>query len=165
MKNVTTTNKIALAVASIALIFAAKLAYDANEKLQQLEKNSAGFDLQLKCSTAAKKLINNLGWRGDEALFAAENHYSNKLNKCFVLLTNGDFVGAGKNGKFFRTGTVIDAVEEKQFGEFFGRYTVTDVMNDDAAVDRCSVKLLDGTDAKCSTVGEFKKLAATYMSD
>lgn len=103
------------------------------------------FDLQERCAKQAREAFLNLGWGKYESA-AFENHFNQKLNKCFVQIENSDVMGTWK--------TVSDAFEGKV-------YAVLGLHGDE--VKKCSVTLLSGEERICRSSDEFDALVKQYM--
>ncbi len=116
-----------------------------NQDLQaQLAKQQSNdFDLQSKCSQQAKVFLDYFEGGKSAENISYENHFNQKLNKCFVLISQ--FQNTAPNKIEF----LFDAAEKKEYAE-----------SDSSGY--CSL-LIGG--AKCNSEAEFNGFVSSYMSD
>jgi len=116
------------------------------------------FELQERCAEQARKSFNDMGYnKKDMAGF--ENHYNEKLNKCFVEITNTQTVA---RGEVMTTRMIFDALEGKNYGEYFWQ-TEKGKKYWEVAPFVCDVIAPSGEKQFCKSDEEFKELMKPYM--
>lgn len=123
---------------------------------------SASLDYQQKCAIQASAFFREQsGYKSsDDATY--ENHYSSKLNKCFVKIDGMDGKSARPN--LVHSVAVMDAFEGKTYGEFIWESDQNKKYWDVPPLE-CSVVLINGEDRHCKSQDEFKELIRGYMED
>jgi hypothetical protein len=168
MKNATTI-LLALAVAILgAFAYSQSLATkDQQTKLAQLatavhEKAKTGnLDLQQKCAAQAHAQYVQSGW-GKDPSAGFVNHYNEKMNSCFMVISSTDTKISP--GNVFMNFTLVDAFEGKVFGNYIWR---SDPVKKYWEVKpfMCDITLPSGEKKVCHSDAEFKELIKVYMGD
>ena len=114
---------------------------------------SASLELQGKCSSQAHRALAQSGFDASD-FPKAENHYNEKLGKCFIMIYT---TSAHKNG-LSRYIFLQDAFENRDYGECFFSL-VKDGKNQ---MFTCRVMLPDG-EKICHSFEEFIELTKYYM--
>jgi hypothetical protein len=124
------------------------------------EPNKEQYELQERCGKRATEFFEKeYGHRGvsntetGQSTAQFENHYSPKLNKCFVLVSTMAFENANKTKSYSFDDILIDINDNKIVGEYFQR-------NNNAAPDMCNVASAD-----CHSKEEWRTLLRPYMED
>ncbi len=132
---------------------------NANEAAASASKAeaSASLELQGKCARQALEWFKAMGW--DKERFAVfTDHYSPKLNKCFVEVENTSVdYGVPMNSKI-----VADAFE----GKLYGSYVWDNPRGKkywEVPPTICRVTLSSGEEKQCRSSEEFDELAKQYM--
>ena len=148
------------------------------DKVAQLEKQNAeikaqlvkqnattDFDLQAKCSTAAKTWFNE-NWSRDKdtILLDHSSHYNAKQNKCFILVEyhyNSHFGGPGTES-WANSMTIMDVFENAKYADF-GESHITHFKPTTTVDDHVITCNVQGNN--CKTMEEFNNLIRPYMND
>lgn len=115
---------------------------DLNIKIENLEKNN--LDAQEKCAKQADKTFTSLGYES-KGTDSFENHYSQKLNKCFIEIISTNFPHQNK--------MLFDAFEGKSYGNYSWN----------TEKDKkywCTI-----LDKNCNSEVEFDNFVKTYMEN
>jgi hypothetical protein len=144
-----------------------KLEKENQEMKAKLEKNNVAldYDLQAKCSKDARAWFHE-NWSRDKdtILLDFSNHYSAKLNKCFIFVeyhynsspSNGDL------SSWANYMTLYDVYENVKYAEFSQNHIVhgkPDFKLEEPVIT-CDVR---GT--KCNALDEFNNLLPPYTND
>lgn len=141
---------------------------NADLKAEVAKTNAAAdFNLQEKCSNAAKSWFRENWPRDKDTILLDEtNHYNSKMNKCFVEV---EYHANEQNKLAFilwswhNNITLWDVFENSKYADFLESHTMFTPSlkrpNEDT-VDECEVA---GT--KCKSLDEFNNLTRSYMSD
>jgi outer membrane murein-binding lipoprotein Lpp len=123
------------------------------------------FDLQGKCSAAARQWFNE-NWRADKdtVLLNFNNHYNKKQNMCFILVENHfNSRLAGPGGESWTNDVSIWDVQENlryaDFSENHYTYYKPKLTTHDEVIT-CKVQGRD-----CKSNDEFDQLSASLMND
>jgi len=129
-----------------------------NAGLESLSKPSS-IDLQSKCAKQAQEAFKRDGFEWEKGA-SFSNHYSVKLDKCFVLVESIDAKTAP--GTIFTNKVLSDAFEGKVYAEYMWR---SDKVKKYWEVPplQCSVTLLSGEAKDCHSSDEFDVLVKAYM--
>jgi hypothetical protein len=98
-----------------------------------------------------------MGWK-KEPFAGYSNHYHQKLNKCFITVSNTAMIGSMPSVRI----SVQDAYEGKVYATYFWlnrhgqKYW-------EVKPDTCEVTLLSGEDKTCESQKEFEQLIKIYM--
>jgi hypothetical protein len=118
---------------------------------------SASLELQAKCAEQARKAFAESGFKPtDGAIF--ENHYSAKLNKCFVHVQNT----AATSTTTWTYRNVYDAFEGKAYGAY-AWHTVGEKKYWEVPPVTCEVISPTGDKQLCHSDEEFTTLVKVYM--
>ena len=118
---------------------------------------SVSLDLQAKCAEQARKTFVQSGFKPtDGAVY--ENHYSTKLNKCFVHVQNTTTQAT----TIWTHRNVYDAFEGKPYGTY-AWHTVGEKKCWEVAPVICEVISPTGDKQLCHSDEEFTKLVKVYM--
>jgi hypothetical protein len=135
-----------------------KQLHDLDTKFGTKEK-SVGLELQAQCAKQAAIVFKQSGWE-KEQMASYENHYNEKLNKCFVILQNTDHKTTP--GQIITSRYLSDAFEGKNLGNYFWEsernrkyWEVTPFM--------CDVTIPSGEKKTCKSSDEFDELLKVYM--
>jgi hypothetical protein len=116
------------------------------------------LELQAECSKQAARVFKADGWdkKKDQAVY--QNHYNEKLNKCFVL----EVVTTMTAGQFMTTKFLSDAFEGKTVANYSW---VSDKVKKywEVAPFVCSVTLPSGEGKACQSSDEFDELIKSYL--
>jgi hypothetical protein len=120
---------------------------------------SPTLDLQEKCAKQAEVVYKTSGLQ-KEQLTGYTNHYSGKLNKCFVQLSSlhSDSL---KPTIYI---TVMDAYEGKVFADYYWINTQGKKYWE-VKPFTCKVTMLNGEDRVCDSQDEFDSLVKQYMEE
>jgi uncharacterized lipoprotein NlpE involved in copper resistance len=115
---------------------------------KQLKKD---FELQEKCGRISKEFFKNNYYdgiiktpNGKEIYYHYRNHYNNKLNKCFIEITEDGFIGKKKE--------LLDVNENNSLGIVR--------MNKEQDIKSCYV-----SNKECNSEGEWNILVKPYMEE
>jgi len=157
----------------VAMIVMIAPGCDSGEKIGKLEKqveelkaeqkkNEAvvDFDLQSKCSRDAKTYFNE-NWRleKDTILLDYTNHYSKKLNKCFIRVVHNYSLSKS----FWMSDVVFyDVYENVNYGQITETNTISfaPAYKDEEKITECKVS---GT--KCTDRDGFNRLSRPYEDE
>ena len=116
-------------------------------------QTTASLDLQEKCAKQSQAAFKRDGFE-KEQLASFSNHYSEKLNRCFVEYesTNANFV----------TKVVSDAFEGKVYGSYMWRPDKVKKYWEVPPI-QCTVTLPSGEKKTCHSSDEFDSLVKEYM--
>ncbi len=120
---------------------------------------TASLDLQEKCAKQAQQAFKRDGFE-KEQLASFSNHYSEKLNKCFVRYDTTD--ASSTPGIMFVNKVVSDAFEGKVYGEYMWRSDKVKKYWEVPPV-QCTVTLPSGEEKTCHSPDEFDTLVKQYM--
>ena len=112
----------------------------------------SNLELQDKCAKQAAAVFKDSGW-ADESMAGYQNHYNERLDKCFVMMVNTKDV----SGKLRHIRRLTDAFEGRELGYFWKDVT------DTAGVIDCRVTLPSGQEQHCRAVEEFDQLVKVYV--
>jgi hypothetical protein len=129
-----------------------------NAKLEESASKSATFDRQEKCATQARVEFNSQGKAGELSGFT--NHYSEKLNRCFMVVQDTNSKIA--RGHIIQTKFLFDAFEGKDYGQFFWKSDGTKKYSE-VLPFVCEVTLPSGEKRICHSSDEFEELIKFYM--
>jgi hypothetical protein len=132
------------------------LASDASAVKERIA--SALFERQQKCSAQARKEFIQSGFKDNDPLASYQNHYNEKLNKCFAAFTSTAIVG--RTATTVRT--VFDAFEGKDYGSYIS-YNPGDKKYWEVVPSKCEVIQPSGAAQVCHSDGEFSVLAKVYL--
>ena len=129
-----------------------------NAKVESRSK-MASLELQEKCSKQAALAYAESGWAKEPAA-GYENHYNDKLNKCFVIMQNMDT--KTEKGRVITTKFLSDAFEGKNLGNYFWE---SDKVKKfwEVAPSMCDVTVPSGEKKVCHSSDEFEELIKVYM--
>jgi hypothetical protein len=138
-------------------------------KAQMAKQNAAAdFDLQAKCSTAARTWFNG-NWAStsrdkDTILLDFTNHYNAKQNRCFILVEyhyNSKLANAG--GTSWTNDRILtDVYENAKYADFTENH-VTNLKPTLRVGDEVITCEVQGN--KCKTQDEFDRLISPYMNN
>jgi hypothetical protein len=117
----------------------------------------SSLELQAKCARQAATAFTTSGLKGPFAGYV--NHYSEKLDKCFVVMNETD--SRSTPGSVFISKTLSDAFEGKTYGEFFLQRQVG---TGKRQWIQCYVIQPSGDEKPCESQGQFDRLAEMYMT-
>jgi hypothetical protein len=139
------------------------------KELQQqikMQQGIASLDAQSKCAAAAKTYFkenwSNNSTNENTRLLNYTNHYSSRLNKCFIRIEYNFIVGEQDGGPWTNTITLVDAFEGAKFGWFAENHTMTLQPKDE---ERNRLSLCKVAYTKCKNLEEFNKLSQSYMQN
>lgn len=132
--------------------------HELNAKLETTPKSSS-LDLQAQCARQAALIYKDSGWE-KEVMAGYENHYNEKLNKCFVIMQNTDTKIAP--GKITTSRFLSDAFEGRNLGNYFWQSDKTKKYWE-VAPYTCDVTLPSGEKKVCKSSEEFEELLKVYM--
>lgn len=118
---------------------------------------SASLDFQAKCAEQARKAFLQSGFKPTDGA-DYENHYSTKLNKCFVHVQNTTTHAT----TFWIHRNVYDAFEGKPYGTY-AWHTVGEKKYWEVAPVICEVISPTGDKQVCHSDDEFTKLVKVYL--
>ncbi len=145
----------------------AKLEKENADLKAKVEKQStvADYDLQAKCSKDARAWFNE-NWSGDKdtILLTFTNHYSSKLNRCFILVEyhyNSRLAGPGGES-WTNAMSLTDVYENAKYAEFDeNHYTYyKPQFSTHQEVITCVVQ-----GKKCQAGAEFNNLVSPFMNN
>lgn len=138
----------------------ARLEKQNHELEAQIQKQQAAatFDLQERCAEQSRKTFNDLGFKAKD-LASYENHYNEKLNKCFIEIRNST---PSSDGRMVVSRNVSDALEGKVFGEYIWQSDKVKKYWEVAPL-MCKVTLPSREDRLCKSEDEFKELLKPYL--
>jgi hypothetical protein len=145
----------------------AKLEKENADLKTKVEKQNAAtaYDLQAKCGKDSRTWF-NLNWSRDKttALLDFTNHYSAKLNKCFILVEYHDNSGLAYHGGYSWTNymSLWDVYENMKYADFSENH-YTYLKPKPSAGDE--VITCEVAQQKCKTLDEFRNLTSQYLSD
>lgn len=120
---------------------------------EEAKQNTVSLDVQDKCSKKAKEVF--IEQYTDTKDVSYENHYNNKLNKCFVeiyyMKTSWDIIWTYKS--------IYDAYEGKTYADY-AWHTVKDKKYWEVKPIVCQI-----WDWYCSTTEEFDSAIKEYMEN
>jgi hypothetical protein len=131
---------------------------DVTAKLEAKSK-AANLELQEKCAKQASELFSSEGW-AKEQMAGFENHYNEKLNRCFIMVENTDAKttpGRISNSKF-----LSDAFERKILANYFWMSDTTKKYRE-VPPFQCDVTLPSGEKKICHSSDEFDQLVREYL--
>jgi hypothetical protein len=129
------------------------------EKKLESKSKSESLELQEKCARQAAALFKADGWeKGHMAGF--ENHYNEKMNRCFIL--EGDTDPKTTPVRVYISETLLDAFEHKTLGSYLW---VSDPPKKywEAPPLQCEVTAPSGEKTVCKSSDEFDELVKVYM--
>jgi hypothetical protein len=131
-------------------------------KAQMAKQNAAAdFDLQAKCSNAAKLWFRENWGSGrdkDDILLDFSNHYNKASNQCFVQVVDNRRVGT--RNSWSKHMSLWDVFENSMYGDFSEVHTLDDHFKDEPNVVTCEV-----LEKKCSSADQFNSLVQRYMNN
>jgi hypothetical protein len=144
-----------------------------NDRIDQLEKENQAlkvradrvqdFDLQAKCSTAARTWFNE-NWGStsrdkETILLDFSNHYNKSSNQCFIVVEY--HFAFGDAASWMEDITLWDVYENSKVGDFSENHEI-DLKGGgyEARVYTCELY-----GKKCTTADEFNGLVQPYMSN
>ena len=138
------------------------------KELQQqikMQQGIASLDAQSKCAAAAKTYFME-DWTNNSAnentrLLNYTNHYSSRLNKCFIRVEYNFTMGEQDGQPWTNTITLIDAFEGAKFGWFAENHSMTLQPKE----ERNTLSLCKVAYTKCKSLEEFNKLSQSYMQN
>jgi hypothetical protein len=120
------------------------------------------LELSGRCAMQSEKTFQALGYRRDGVQppgsntgpegVTLENHYNQRLNKCFMLI-----VQAGYTKKFYEQRFLLDAFEGRAYGDYFRNGS-----GQEAQVV-CTLTPIGEPQRHCRSEEEFNAFVATYM--
>jgi hypothetical protein len=124
----------------------------------QLAKQNAteAFDLQAKCSVAAKQWFRENWGSGrdkDDIFLDFNNHYDKVSNQCFIWVMDNRKVGTGNS--WSKSMSLWDVFENWKYADFLESHMLDEHYKDERTVDTC----------QCKTPEEFNGLTQKYMND
>ena len=125
-------------------------------KLDAVTK-TANLESQKKCADQAAVAFRESGF-AKKSMAGYVNHYQQKLNKCFVHISNTDF----ENNVLVVYQNVSDAFESKLYGEYMWRNPERKKYSEVKPI-LCTVTLLSGEEKLCHSQEEFNELVKIYM--
>jgi hypothetical protein len=127
-------------------------------KVESKARN-ASLDLQEKCAKQAQEVFKVSG-KEKEQLAGFENHYNEKLNRCFMTIQDTDVKTAP--GGITTSKFLLDAFEGKYLGTFIWQ---SDKLKKAREVPpfQCDVTLPSGEKRVCHSSDEFNELVRGYM--
>jgi len=155
------------ALTGVVILFVAILTYWVYQQEKAIEtlkaeiaekkKDRSLFEYQERCAEAARKSYSDMGFKNKEWA-AFENHYNEKLNRCFIEITDVETNG----GRIVTSKSIFDAVEGKQYGEYIWQsdkvkkyWEVPPIL--------CDVISPSGEKTLCKSDDEYKELLKPYM--
>ena len=145
----------------------AKLEKENADLKTKVEKQNAAttYDLQAKCSKDSRIWF-NVNWSRDKTtvLLDFTNHYSAKLNKCFILVEYHYNSGLTNYGGYSWTNNMSlwDVYENTKYADFTENHYIYSKPKPSTGdeVITCEV-----AQQKCKMLDEFRNLSSQYMSD
>jgi hypothetical protein len=131
---------------------------DLNVKLEAKYK-SAGLELQAQCAKQAALVYKDSGWE-KASIAGYENHYNEKLNKCFVAMQNTDVKTSA--GRLTTSRFLVDAFEGKTLGTYFWQ-SAKNTPYGEVPPFECDVTISSGEKKVCHSSDEFEELLKVYM--
>ena len=134
-----------------------------NQELQEKIKNdrtTADYDLGAKCSRDARAWFKE-NWSQDKGTIVLDyrNHYSNALNKCFILVEY--HFRSGQGSSWANVMTLWDVYENFKYGNFSENHML--LKPDSKPEERiASCEVLD---KQCKTQEEFNELIRPYLNN
>lgn len=115
--------------------------------------NTGNLVSQEKCAKQANEAFTSLGYKyGDDMNSYYENHFNQKLNKCFIeIITTSTAINTEK---IQRKKFILDAYENKAYADFDGYSTGIE-----------PPYLCDVNGIKCNSETEFDELVKIYMEN
>lgn len=122
--------------------------------LVHAQSNAERYMLQERCgkqaaAAFAKNYTPTEKTKDGQRMMNYENHYSERLNKCFFL----EILTVVEKGKFTRQYRLFDLNENKEYGSYFDSDTTPGYVN-------CNVR-----ETLCSSEKEWRTLAKPYLED
>jgi len=134
---------------------------DLKAQLAKEKDTTRDFDLQAKCSSAAKAWFReNWGTNTDKntMLLDFSNHYNKGSNQCFIFVENHRRVGTGSS--WANNMSLWDVFENSKYGDFAEGHMLDLQFKDDPTVHTCEV-----LGKKCTTADKFNEMAQPYMNN
>src|SRR5215510_2685714 len=136
------------------------------EQQIKMQQGIASLDAQSKCAAAAKTYFKE-NWSNNSAnentrLLNYTNHYSSRLNKCFIRIEYNFTIGEQDGEPWTNTITLVDAFEGTKFGWFAENHSMT---LQSKAEERNRLSLCKVAYTKCKSLEEFNKLSQSYMQN
>jgi hypothetical protein len=159
----------------VLVVAAAALGYIVNSQSTNLKENqqqlkelarkiesrpkSDSLELQEKCAHQAAALFKANGWE-NEQLAGFQDHYNEKMNRCFILEENTDTKGA--QGRIAHSKSLLDAFERKTLASYFW---MSDKQKQywEVPPAQCEVTPPSGEKTVCKSSDEFEELIKVYM--
>ena len=134
------------AIATVLILVGASLAYS--------QPNKDLYELQARCGQQAadvfaRDYVPVQNTKDGQRLMNYENHFSQRLNKCFFL----EILVVVEKRKWSKQMRLFDLNENKEYGSYFDSDATPRYVN-------CYVR-----DARCSSEEEWRKLAKPYLED
>jgi hypothetical protein len=125
----------------------------------EAKAKSGGLELQAQCTKQAAIAFKESGWE-KEQMAGYENHYNERLNKCFVIMQNTDVKSTP--GQIITSRFLSDAFEGKNLGNYFWE---SDRKKKywEVAPFTCDVTVPSGEKKTCKSSDEFEELLKVYM--
>ena len=141
--------------------FALALALTAVAATAAAEPNKELYELQERCGRRAGEFFtagrygngNTTTPDGGRLLAAFENHYNQKLNKCFIILKTTQYFKSEKGNDFYIYDMLIDINDNKIIGEFM-------IGRGNPKPDGCAVAERD-----CASEASWRAMVKPYMEE
>jgi len=127
-------------------------------KLESKSK-SDNLELQEKCARQAAAIFKADGWE-KEQMAGFENHYNEKMNRCFILEENTD--AKTTPGRVSNSRTLLDAFERKTLASYFWM-SEKNKQFWEVPPFQCEVTIPSGEKTVCKSSDEFYELVKVYM--
>jgi hypothetical protein len=124
------------------------------------ESKGGSLELQEKCAAQANRTFKDMGYKPN-AIAGYENHYNDKMNKCFMEVGNTDTTSPPTIWTFR---SLLDAYEGKSYAEY-SWHTDKKKKYWEVPPFSCRVSSLSGEDQYCKSEDEYKKLIKIYMEN
>jgi len=132
------------------------------QQLQQ-QRQTANLELQAQCADAARKsyLADGFDKAKTNTSNSYTNHYSEKLNKCFIEVESIEVTPS--TGRIFTSRQLSDAFEGKLYSEIYINKTKVDPPAS-RPVFQCQLISLSGESKNCESVKEYEDFIKQYMN-
>jgi len=151
-----------LGLVTVAVGVLGLVAYSQQQKLTELRKQShvASLEFQDRCAKQARELFRSEGWT-EEQNASFENHYNEKMNKCFITERSLSKWNSDDD-TIFISRSLADAFEKKSYATYGWR----SVKGETAAAVLpfvCYVTPPSGEQKKCYSEKEYDELVKVYL--
>jgi hypothetical protein len=127
-------------------------------KLDATAKTSS-LDLQEKCWKQSQEIFRLGDWHKNQ-LASFENHYNERVNRCFLIVSDTDTKTAP--GTIFVNKILGDAFEERTLGSYTWRSDKVKKYWENPPLE-CNVILPSGEKKSCNSLDQWEELVKAYM--